>query len=110
MTRDTAKPDSCLPDPPETWGLKLFVAGQGVRTQQVRRRLESICEEYLADQCHIDMVDILETPEQAYAFDIIATPTLLRQSPQPVRKIIGDLSDTERVLAGLEILPHSPNR
>jgi circadian clock protein KaiB len=92
-------------DPADKWELILFVAGNNPKTQQVMRQLVQICEEHLAGRYRVVMSDILENPEQAFAFDIIATPTLLRAHPEPKRKIIGDLSQIGKVLSALEIEP-----
>ena len=85
----------------ETWELILFVAGDNALTRQVYKRLERICRKHLKSRYRIERVDIIRRPEEAYTFDIIATPTLLRQNPKPVRRIIGDLSFGDKVIAGL---------
>lgn len=85
----------------QMWELLLFIAGDSDATRRASAHLEKICQEHLAGRCRIEVVDILEQPDQADLFDIIATPTLVRRRPQPIRKIIGDLSITDRVLAGL---------
>jgi circadian clock protein KaiB len=92
-------------DSADKWELILFVAGKSPKTQQVMHQLVQICEEHLAGRYGIVMSDILESPEQAFAFDIIATPTLLRTHPEPMRKIICDLSQTSKVLSALELAP-----
>lgn len=89
----------------EIWELTLFVAGKTDVTRRARIHLEEICRKYLADHCLIEVIDILEDPQQADLFDIIATPTLVRRQPQPMRKIIGDLSLTDKVLMGLGLSP-----
>ena len=102
-TEITTKPDSAR-DAPEKWELMLFVVGNNAATRRVKERVERICHEHLADQCRIEVVDIMLNPEQAYTFDIIATPTLLRQSPKPVQRVFGNLSETPMLLAGLGLL------
>ena len=91
------------------WELTLFVAGRNFETQKIFYQLKRICDDYLNDRFQINVVDVLEKPEEADNFDIIATPTLIRLKPQPVRRILGDLSLTEKVLSGLGI-PHSEVR
>ena len=85
----------------EKWELMLFVAGDNAATRIVYSRLEQMCEEKLSGRYRIKLVDIFENLEQACAFDIVATPTLLRLNPKPVRRILGDLSKTEKVLTAL---------
>jgi circadian clock protein KaiB len=87
------------------WNLRLYVAGQTPRSLTAFRNLKEICEEYLKGQYHIEVIDLMENPTLARGDQILAVPTLVRKLPQPIRKIIGDLSDTERVLVGLDIQP-----
>jgi len=87
------------------WNLRLYVAGQTPRSLTAFKNLKDICEEYLKGQYHIEVVDLMENPTLARGDQILAIPTLVRQLPQPIRKIIGDLSNTERVLVGLDIQP-----
>lgn len=87
------------------WNLRLYVAGQTPRSITGFQNLKNICEEYLKGQYHIEVVDLMENPQLARGDQILAVPTLVRKLPQPIRKIIGDLSDTERVLVGLDIQP-----
>lgn len=89
--------------PPETWQLRLYVAGQTPRSLAAFANLRAICDEHLAGRYSIELVDLLETPQLARGDQILALPTLVRKLPPPMRKIIGDLSDTERVLVGLDI-------
>src|SRR5215207_2501106 len=90
---------------PARWNLRLYVAGQTPRSMTAFQNLKNICEEYLKGQYHIEVVDLMENPTLARGDQILAVPTLVRKLPQPIRKIIGDLSDTERVLVGLDIQP-----
>ena len=92
---------------PGRWDLRLYVAGQTPKSLAAFRNLKKICEEHLAGQYHIEIVDLLENPQLARGDEIIAIPTLVRKLPEPVRKIIGDLSSTERVLVGLQLRPRS---
>lgn len=87
------------------WNLRLYVAGQTPRSLTAFKNLKQICEEYLKGQYHIEVVDLMENPTLARGDQILAVPTLVRKLPQPIRKIIGDLSNTERVLVGLDIQP-----
>lgn len=85
--------------------LRLYVAGQTPRSLQAFANLKRICEEHLAGRYRITIVDLLVNPQLAKGDQILAIPTLVRQLPHPVRKIIGDLSNTEKVLIGLDIRP-----
>lgn len=87
----------------KTWELRLYVAGQTPKSVAAFANLEKICEEHLAGQYHIEVVDLLENPQLAGEDQILAIPTLVRKLPEPLRKIIGDLSNTERVLVGLNL-------
>jgi circadian clock protein KaiB len=85
------------------WELRLYIAGKTPRAMTAFRNLQQICEQHLAGSYHIEIIDLLETPTLAKGDQIVAVPTLVRRLPEPVRKIIGDLSNTERVLVGLDI-------
>lgn len=89
------------------WELRLYVAGQTAKSLQAFANLKKICEEHLADEYHIEVIDLLKNPQLAKGDQILALPTLVRKLPQPVRKIIGDLSNTERVLVGLDLQPRT---
>ncbi len=89
--------------PARTWELRLYIAGKTPRAVRAFNNLRRICEEHLAGRYTIEIVDLLETPTLAKGDQIVAVPTLVRKLPEPVRKIIGDLSNTERVLVGLDI-------
>jgi circadian clock protein KaiB len=98
------KPDRPVRKPPDSkWELKLYVAGQTPKSLQAFANLKRICDEHLAGEYHIEVVDLLKNPQLAKGDQILALPTLVRQLPEPVRKIIGDLSNTERVLVGLDL-------
>jgi circadian clock protein KaiB len=87
------------------WQLRLYVAGQTPKSLTAFSNLKKICESHL-DGCYsIEVVDLIDQPELSKGDQILAIPTLVRKLPQPVRKIIGDLSDTERVLVGLDLRP-----
>ena len=89
----------------KAWELRLYVAGQTTKSVAAFANLKKICEEHLAGQYHIDVIDLLENPRLAQDDQIVAIPTLVRKLPQPVRKIIGDLANTERTLVGLQLRP-----
>ncbi|MDP9073094.1 MAG: circadian clock protein KaiB [Actinomycetota bacterium] len=85
------------------WHLRLYVAGETPRSIAALANLQLICEEHLAGKYTIEVIDLLERPQLAQGEQIVAIPTLERRLPPPVRKIIGDLSNTERVLIGLDL-------
>ena len=85
------------------WELRLYVAGQTPKSVRAFANLKQICEEHLAGQYRIEVIDLLEQPQLGKRDQIVAIPTLIRKLPEPVRKIIGDLANTERVLVGLQI-------
>jgi circadian clock protein KaiB len=87
------------------WRLRLYVAGQTPKSLTAFSNLKKICEEHLSGRYSIEVVDLLKQPQLSKGDQILAIPTLVRKLPEPVRKIIGDLSDTERVLVGLDLLP-----
>lgn len=89
------------------WELRLYVAGQTPKSLAAFANLKKICEEYMPGKYRIEVIDLLENPRLAKGDQILAIPTLVRKLPEPVRKIIGDLSDTERVLIGLDLRPFS---
>ncbi len=93
----------------EHWHLRLYIARQTVNSQTAIANLERICAEHLAGRYSVAVIDVTERPALARGDMIVATPTLVRELPVPMRQIIGDLSDTERVLIGLQILP-APDR
>jgi len=85
------------------WELRLYVAGQTPRAATAFTNLRKICEEHLSGLYHIEVIDLLKRPQLARGDQIVAVPTLVRKLPEPVRQIIGDLSDAERVLIGLDL-------
>jgi circadian clock protein KaiB len=90
---------------PKTWDLRLYVAGQTPRAIQAFANLTRICKEHLGGEYRIEVIDLLKSPQLAKGDQIVAVPTLVRKLPEPVRKIIGDLSNTEKVLVGLDLRP-----
>ena len=91
--------------PLETWELRLYVAGQTPRSIAAFENLKKICEEHVPGKYRIEIIDLLKNPQLAKGDQILAVPTLVRKLPVPVRKIIGDLSNTQRVLVGLDLRP-----
>lgn len=91
------------PDPDGTYHLRLYVAGQSPKSVRAVENLRHVCEEYLPGRYTIELVDLIENPERARSDEIIAVPTLIRKLPEPIRRIIGDLSDTDKVLIGLQL-------
>lgn len=89
----------------ERWLLKLYIAGQTPRSIAAFANLKQICEEHLEGKYHIEVIDLLVNPQLAKGDQILALPTLVRKLPEPIKKIIGDLSNTEQVLVGLDIKP-----
>jgi circadian clock protein KaiB len=87
------------------WELRLYVAGETAKSVTAFGNLKRICEEHLAGRYRIEVVDLLRNPQLARGDQILALPTLVRKLPQPVKKIIGDLSNEERVLVGLDLRP-----
>jgi circadian clock protein KaiB len=85
------------------WELRLYTAGQTPKSLAAIRNLKKVCEEHLAGRYEIEIIDLLKNPRLAKDDQIVAIPTLVRKLPDPVRKIIGDLSDTERALVGLQL-------
>lgn len=88
----------------DAYTLRLYVAGETPKCLAAFANLKKICEEHLAGQYQIEVVDLLKNPKLALGDQILAIPTLVRKLPEPVRKIVGDLSNTERVLIGLDLL------
>ncbi len=89
----------------ETWELRLYVAGQSPKSLAAFANLKRFCEEHLPGHYEIEVIDLLENPQLAEGDQIIAIPTLVRKLPEPMKKIIGDLSNTERTLVGLNLRP-----
>jgi circadian clock protein KaiB len=89
----------------EKYELRLYVAGQTPKSIRAFANLRKICEEHLPGQYRIEVIDLLEKPQLAEGDQILAIPTLVRRLPEPVKKILGDLSNTERVLVGLDLRP-----
>jgi len=89
------------------WELRLYVAGQTAKSVAALANLKKICDEHLEGKYHIEIIDLLKQPQLARGDQIVAVPTLVRKLPEPIRKIIGDLSNTEKVLVGLDLRPRT---
>ena len=101
---ETPGQESEIPDG-NIYVLRLYVAGQTPKSVTAFSNLKKLCQDHLAGQYKIEVIDLLKNPQLASGDQILAIPTLVRKLPQPLKKIIGDLSDTERVLVGLDLRP-----
>jgi circadian clock protein KaiB len=89
----------------EQWQLRLYVAGQTPKSLAAIRNLKKLCDEQLAGRYEIEVIDLMKNPRLAKDHQIVAIPTLVRKLPDPIRKIVGDLSDTARTVVGLDLQP-----
>lgn len=87
----------------ESWNLRLYIAGQTARSMAALSNLQKICDAHLPGTYHIEVIDLLKNPQLARGDQILAVPTLVRKLPPPLKKILGDLSDAQRVLVGLDL-------
>ncbi|HTG35794.1 MAG TPA: circadian clock KaiB family protein [Thermoanaerobaculia bacterium] len=87
------------------WNLRLYVAGQTPKSIVALANLKRICDEHMNGQYKIEIIDLMENPQLAQRDQIVAIPTLVRELPSPLKRIIGDLSNTDRVLVGLDVVP-----
>jgi circadian clock protein KaiB len=97
--------ETARPQDPEIWDLRLYVAGKTAKSVAAFENLERLCEEHLRGKYKIEVVDLLVHPQLAKGDQIVAIPTLVRKLPEPIRKVIGDLSNVERTLVGLQLRP-----
>lgn len=104
MNMPSADFDTCVATE-ETWELRLYVAGETPKSLAAFQNLKRLCEEYLAGRYRIEVIDLVKNPKLARDEQIVAIPTLVRKLPDPIRRIVGDLSDTERTLVGLQLRP-----
>ena len=88
---------------PPGYNLRLYVAGQTPKSMAAIANIRKLCDEYLPGRCNVDIVDLTKDPALAQRHQIVAIPTLIREIPEPIRRIIGDLSNTQRVLLGLDL-------
>ena len=103
------------PEPPtgangeaEVWELRLYIAGQTPRSVAAFANLKKLCEEHLPGRYKIEVIDLMQHPQLAAGDQIVAIPTLVRRLPEPLRRIVGDLSNAERALVGLQLRPAQP--
>ena len=94
----------------EVWELRLYIAGQTPRSVAAFANLNRLCEEYLPGRYKIEVIDLIQHPQLAAGDQIVAIPTLVRKLPEPLRRIVGDLSNTERALVGLQLRPAQPGK
>ncbi len=87
------------------WELRLYVAGETEKSKAAIQNLREICEEHLKGRYHIEVIDLMKSPQLAAGEQIFAVPTLIRKLPEPVKRLIGDLSSSEKVLVGLDVRP-----
>lgn len=92
----------------EPFELRLYVAGQSPKCVRAIENLKEVCEEHLSGRYRVEVIDLLEHPQLARSDEIIAVPTLVRKLPHPIRRILGDLSDKEKVLVGLQLRQAAP--
>ena len=92
----------------QTWELRLYIAGQTPKSILALKNINKYCKEHLEGKYSIEVIDLLKTPQLAAGDQIFAVPTLVRRLPEPIKKIIGDLSNEERVLVGLDVQPVKP--
>ena len=105
MGKEVAKKGSTAAERSSEYQLRLYVAGQTVKSRAALENLNRICETHLAGRYRIEVIDLLINPKLAAGDQILAVPTLVRHLPEPIKKIIGDLSNEERVLVGLDVQP-----
>ncbi|HSK77291.1 MAG TPA: circadian clock KaiB family protein [Thermoanaerobaculia bacterium] len=89
------------------WNLRLYIAGQTPKSVAALANLRRICDEHMSGQYEVEVIDLMENPHLAQKDQIVAIPTLVRQLPEPLKRIIGDLSNTQRVLIGLDLQPRA---
>jgi circadian clock protein KaiB len=94
----------------EAWELRLYIAGQTPRSVAAFANLKRLCEEHLPGRYKIEVIDLMQHPQLAAGDQIVAIPTLVRKLPEPLRRIVGDLSNTERTLMGLQLRPAQPGK
>jgi circadian clock protein KaiB len=106
MKSRTRTPAGRKSDEPESWELRLYVAGQTAKSLTALANLKNICETHLEGRYRIEVIDLVQNPKLAAGDQILAVPTLVRKLPTPIKKIIGDLSNEARVLVGLDVRPN----
>lgn len=104
-----AKRQAVSSDDLDSWKLRLYVAGQTPKSLTAFANLKRLCEEHLAGRYEIEVIDLVKKPQLAQNDQILAIPTLVRKLPEPIKRIIGDLSNLERVMVGMDLKPIPPN-
>ena len=107
MKNQAAKKKSTISREPEKWVLRLYIAGETPKCRAAFTNLQNICDKQLKGKFMIEVIDLQKNPQLSREHQILAIPTLVRKLPVPIKKIIGDLSDTERVLVGLDLKPNA---
>lgn len=107
MSEEKTIPEEPAVEEGEFWDLRLYVAGQTPKSVAALANLKKFCEDHLQGRYRLEVVDLVKNPHLARTDQILAIPTLVRRLPSPIRKIIGDLSNSERVLVGLDLQPRS---
>ena len=107
MKKEHDEMDTAASPTEEIWDLKLYVAGQTPKSVAALANLKKLCDEHLAGRYRVEVIDLVKNPQLARGDQILAIPTLVRRLPEPMRKIIGDLSNQDRVLVGLDVHPRS---
>ena len=102
--------DSIRHEETEMWELRLYIAGQTPKSVTAFANLKRLCEEHLPGRYQIEVIDLMQQPQLAAGDQIVAIPTLVRRLPEPLRRIVGDLSNTERTLVGLQLRPVQPGK
>jgi circadian clock protein KaiB len=105
MTKKPKPAKATRKDAEAEWELRLYVAGQSKKSLTALANLQRLCDEHLAGKYRLEVIDLLREPQLAAGDQILAIPTLVRKLPSPIKKIIGDLSNTERALVGLDLRP-----
>lgn len=105
LSKTSAKTAGAKKSQAETWQLRLYTAGQSPKSLTAFANLKKLCEEHLQGRYSIEVIDLTQNPQLAAGDQIVAIPTLVRKLPEPLRRIVGDLSNTERTLVGLQLRP-----
>ena len=105
LSINDTEPDETPAEAKVLWELRLYVAGHTLKSLTALANLKKICEEYMPGKYRIEVIDLVQNPQLAKGDQILAVPTLVKQLPYPISKVIGDLSNTEKVLVGLDLVP-----
>lgn len=102
---EASNSDEIPEDDEDTWELRLYIAGQTAKSVAAIANLKRFCEQNLKGKYVIEVIDLLKNPQLARDHQILAIPTLVRKLPEPIKKVIGDLSDSEKIIVGMDLLP-----